>query len=468
MTVFVANGTPNDDVVQDSNWTVNDSVISDLGSGNDHYIGWGASYTVHGGTGNDNIISGFMGGTAFGDDGDDNHSLQATGHDQTAYGGADNDRFLSWSSGTSTNFCYGGAGVDRFEDSHFAGNDLFDGGDGFDYVARNGDVAVTISLTTGFGSGGAVGNSYRGIEGLGGSAQADFLTGNAQNNVLLGAAGADVLAGLGGNDLLIGSDFFGFFSYFTATRGYDAANPFSYTQTGAINRDGRMDDGAADQLFGGNGNDVLLGGDGADVLDGGNGMDTASYADATAGVTVDLTAGTGLGNAAAGDVLRGIEALIGSDFDDSLTGSGWANTLQGRVGNDALSGMGGFDTLLGSDGDDRLNGGGGSDSLTGGSGRDVFIFDAGRGQADTISDFEVGFDQIALDNAIFRKLTLGAPLGADAFATGVATTRFQRVIYDDATGALSYDSDGSRAGTAVQIANLQAGLLLSAADFAVI
>ena len=468
MTAFVANGTPFDDVVQNASWTVDDTVTSDLGAGNDHYVGWGAAYSVVGGLGNDTIISGYSGGTGYGGAGDDMHGLQATGHAQTGYGGAGNDRIVSWFNGINTNSGYGGSGIDRLEDAHFAGNDLFDGGAGFDYVVQIGGTAATISLATGLGSGGAAGNTYVGIEGLGGSSQADGLTGNAGDNVLLGAGGADVLTGLGGDDLLIGNDFFGFFYGFTATRGYGGANPFSYTLSGAINVSARVDDGAVDQLFGGSGNDVLIGGDGADVLDGGKGDDIASYADGSAGVTVNLTMGTGLDNAAEGDVLTGIEGVIGSDFADGLTGSGAANTLDGRGGSDALSGMGDLDTLLGGSGDDTLNGGGGSDNLTGGAGHDWFVFDGRLGQSDVISDFEVDVDQIVLDHAIFLKLVVASPLGADAFATDSATTRFQHVIYDTATGGLYYDKDGSRSGTAELIATLQSGLALDAGDFAVI
>jgi hypothetical protein len=97
MTAYTANGTPGDDVRQDSNWTVNDTVTSNLRAGNDHYIGWGAAYTVHGAIGNDTITSGFAGGTGYGDAGDDTLNLQATGHAQTGYGGSGDDRFNSWS-----------------------------------------------------------------------------------------------------------------------------------------------------------------------------------------------------------------------------------------------------------------------------------------------------------------------------------------------------------------------------------
>ena len=59
---------------------------------------------------------------------------------------------------------------------------------------------------------------------------------------------------------------------------------------------------------------VLDGGTGADNLRGGAGRDTASYANAAAGVTVSLAAGTGTVGEAAGDVLTEIENVTGSSF----------------------------------------------------------------------------------------------------------------------------------------------------------
>jgi len=89
-----------------------------------------------------------------------------------------------------------------------------------------------------------------------------------------------------------------------------------------------------DSLSGGEGNDLLEGGLGADILNGGNGIDTASYATSTAGVTVNLTTGTGIGGDAQGDTLSSIESLIGSAFNDSLTASAAGSSLIGGAGND--------------------------------------------------------------------------------------------------------------------------------------
>jgi Ca2+-binding RTX toxin-like protein len=69
--------------------------------------------------------------------------------------------------------------------------------------------------------------------------------------------------------------------------------------------------------------------------------------------------------------------IVGSNFNDTLTGGGVADTLFGGDGNDSLSGSGGTDTLHGDNGDDTLNGGSGNDSLDGDAGNDSL--DGGAG-----------------------------------------------------------------------------------------
>ena len=90
-----------------------------------------------------------------------------------------------------------------------------------------------------------------------------------------------------------------------------------------------------DLLFGGSGNDTLDGGPGADTLIGGPGADTADYSLSPTAVTVSLLTGTGSGGDAQGDVLGGIENLIGSAHDDMLVGDAGPNSLTGGAGNDS-------------------------------------------------------------------------------------------------------------------------------------
>jgi Ca2+-binding RTX toxin-like protein len=108
--------------------------------------------------------------------------------------------------------------------------------------------------------------------------------------------------------------------------------------------------GFNDTLTGSSSNDAFVGGAGADVLTGGDGVDGSDYSTSSAGVTIDLQAGTGLGGDAAGDQLSTIENLIGSAFNDLLIGSTLSNRLEGGSGNDTLRGGAGADVLIGGDG----------------------------------------------------------------------------------------------------------------------
>ena len=203
------------------------------------------------------------------------------------------------------------------------------------------------------------------IEGTAGN---DTIQGNnGSGDVIAGLAGDDTLSGRSGDDTLYGGD-------------------------------------GNDSLDGGPGADTLIGGAGADILDGGSGNDdTASYVGSSAGVTVDLAAGTGSGGDAEGDTLSGIENVIGSDHndvltgnssgsgqntlsgglgDDTLIGAGGNDTLLGGAGDDSLTGAGGNDTLDGGDGNDTLDGGAGTDSLSGGAGDDTILWDAGDSTVD--------------------------------------------------------------------------------------
>ena len=114
------------------------------------------------------------------------------------------------------------------------------------------------------------------------------------------------------------------------------------------------------------GDDIVDGGDGVDDLDGGTGIDLLGNLDSSAGMTIDLAAGT----SSQGDTLAGFEDVWGTVFDDTITGDAGGNTLAGIVGNDSLIGLGGNDTIWGdwpedpdqSIGDDTADGGDGTDA----------------------------------------------------------------------------------------------------------
>ncbi len=147
-----------------------------------------------------------------------------------------------------------------------------------------------------------------------------------------------------------------------------------------------------DVLLGTDGQNVMEGGDGNDTIDGRGGVldfDMASYAHASAGVTVSLAIeGVAQDTGGAGtDTLISISRLFGSNHDDFLTaGDGFA-LLSGGSGDDTLQGgSGGYDDLYGGSGNDVIhtggnpNGGGEGeyDDIQGGAGDDMFYSEGGR------------------------------------------------------------------------------------------
>ena len=101
-----------------------------------------------------------------------------------------------------------------------------------------------------------------------------------------------------------------------------------------------------DLLDGGAGDDTLSGGSGNDTFVGGQGIDTASYANAASGVTVNL-AGAFSSGGDGNDTLIGIEKVVGSFFNDTLTGDANDNVLFGGFRGDTVDGGLGNDTLDG-------------------------------------------------------------------------------------------------------------------------
>jgi Ca2+-binding RTX toxin-like protein len=103
----------------------------------------------------------------------------------------------------------------------------------------------------------------------------------------------------------------------------------------------------------GSGNDFVYAAGSRDLIEGGAGpRDTVFYSASWEGVTAYLNeAGAtdprvSRGGDAEGDVLTGIERLVGSTFDDQLFGDGGDNELLGRQGNDVMTGGGGADHYL--------------------------------------------------------------------------------------------------------------------------
>ncbi len=149
--------------------------------------------------------------------------------------------------------------------------------------------------------------------------------------------------------------------------------------------------------------------------------------------------------------------------DDDVIGSNGADNLVALRGSDRIDGR---------NGDDVINGGRGLDRLSGGAGRDTFVFDylpsSGR-NADIIRDMHPHADQIALDSGAFAGLGKLGELDGDRFHVGrKAADHHDRILYDDRTGALFYDSDGVGKAHAVKFAIVSPGLHLTHHDFDVV
>ncbi len=119
----------------------------------------------------------------------------------------------------------------------------------------------------------------------------------------------------------------------------------------------------------------------------------------------------------------GNDQLFGGDANDTLWGNDGNDRLYGDSGNDRLSGDNGNDTLFGGIGDDQLLGGAGDDwlygnagidVLTGGYGADTFVLASAQG-TDTITDFQVGTDKLALSGGLLFGQLLIQQQGTQAF-----------------------------------------------------
>jgi Ca2+-binding RTX toxin-like protein len=123
---------------------------------------------------------------------------------------------------------------------------------------------------------------------------------------------------------------------------------------------------------------------GTNFVDAGSGIDTVFF---NQPATVDLRLhGRQQTSVDTWNTIRNVENLLGSSWDDRLTGSDVANGLHGAAGNDTLEGNGGNDTLTGSFGDDVLSGGAGTDVAVFVSRASDYTITVGEDGAVTIRD----------------------------------------------------------------------------------
>jgi Ca2+-binding RTX toxin-like protein len=410
-----------------------DTLVADALAGS-LLVGGAGDDLLQGGAGSDTL-----------DGGEGNDTLRGDAGSDVLRGGAGVDTLL------------GEDGDDRILVDALGETDaLVDGGAGFDLIDFSDTQAgVTFGLGVGLGTVAPVADAFLNFEGVIGTAFDDTLTadalsasrlvGEAGNDLLQGGAGADTLEGGAGEDLLHGGD------------GADELEGGSGADTLEGDAgDDTLDGGEGnDTLQGGLGNDVLIGGAGVDTLlgedgddrivvdalgeidalvDGGAGFDLIDFSATQSGVIYGL--GVGLGTVApVADAFLNFEGVIGTDFDDVLSGDALlASRLEGGDGNDLLRAGAGGDTLLGGDGADTLVAGGGTDRLEGGAGNDVYevggMAAAVEESADGGWDVTIASDSVyAYDNVEEVQLT-----GSAYFAVGNASGN--RLVGNDAENLL--------------------------------
>lgn len=414
-----------------------------------------------------------------------NDTVNGSAGDDDIYGHAGND-ILNGNAGDD--YMVGGVG-----------DDTYNGGAGFDQISfsdayQHGSALRGINVNAVAGTViDPYGNSetFTSIESFRGTQFADTMVGSAADEQFMGLGGRDSINGGAGNDAVR--------YHRDANHGGNAGVNVNLTTGVAIDGFGRQDtlisiervhatdfndiltgNSAANELRAVGGNDTLNGAAGADNMRGGAGNDIY-YVD-NVGDKVDELADGGNGTdtvnssisfslASATQIFGAVERLTLSGTAVSGTGNALANLITGNAANNILNGGTGNDTLNGASGNDTINGGVGLDTLTGGLGNDIFQFNNTPNAVtnrDTITDFNVVNDVFHLENTYFTGLAVGT-LTAAAFHVGsAAAAADDRIIYNSATGALIFDSNGNAAGGSVHFATVGVGLGLTNADFFII
>ncbi len=427
------------------------------------------------------------------------------------FGGSGND-IIKGEGGNDS--LYGGAGIDNLDGgtgddllNGGAGADILNGGDGFDTISYL-DAKAGIKIFTNFGGlvgvqGDALGDQITNIEQIEGTNFFDAIQGDSLDNVIVGFDGDDNLEGGDGNDVLLGglggdrlaggngSDWTSYATSFAAVNiNLETGKASNGEATGDVlisienvggSASGDILTGSAVSNFidGFLGDDKIQGGGGADTLDGGEGNDTAIYQDSTTGVNVSLLTGIGTGGDAQGDILilnsrpdpnnplliityNSIENLVGSNFNDTLTGDIGDNKLEGLAGNDILRGGDGNDILIGGAGADPLDGGLGVDTADYSSSQSAVSINfqavglqlqgsGGDAQGDTFAKTSVIFGDSTVENLIGSKFgdTLIADGGFNKISPGLSSGGIDLVDGGGNTDVLVVDYSVRDTGTGV-------------------
>jgi Ca2+-binding RTX toxin-like protein len=209
------------------------------------------------------------------------------------------------------------------------------------------------------------------------------------------------------------------------------------------------------------GNDTITGGSGTNIILAGAGNDT-------------ITSGTG---------------------DDIIMGGAGNDTITAGAGNDTIMGGADDDTITAGAGNDIITSGGGADTVTPGTGLDTIVYtDVANEARDIITNFTTIADGAAFgagtDKLQFSAADLASVAGFVAYSAGgvgldidgdaagsvlvafvsgagaqSATAAQAAFLFNQTTGDLSFDADGTGDGAAIVIATLTGVVDLATADF---
>jgi Ca2+-binding RTX toxin-like protein len=302
----------------------------------------------------------------------------------------------------------------------------------------------------------------------------DTLFGENGNDTLIGGANNDILIGGYGDDVLNGDAEFDAADYRYLTDGQyivgsleegkvkalDSNETFtSYSDTSAlVDTDTLI---SIETIVGGSGNDTLTGledasdtiaGNGTETLKGaggddwfkmttgdsdkvigGEGSDTIDFSNnafIASRVVVDLDGGVATGGAGS-NLVTEIENVVGTDYNDTIRGSGDANKLEGGSGSDYIAGRDGDDTLIGDAGNDVLHSGTGKNTLLGGAGNDALYLSNGSTDGNRVEGGE-GDDNIYLRHgAGGSNILIGGDGNDDFFVESASGNDIQGGLGDD-------------------------------------
>jgi len=384
--------------------------------------------------------------------------------------------------GVGTGFTGGAAGVDSFSGvdrvraSNFddtitgstgpyeqfdgrGGNDVIDGGGGFDearYDAASGVGSFTINAAgaiTAIVSGQGT-DALTGIEFVRGTNFADIYDASSYS-------GFNRFEGIGGDDLIIGNGTTEL-SHSNSTAGVvvniqDGVASGSTIGTDQFSGVNAIVGSESDDAITGSNNpvgttEIFTGRGGDDTIDGGGGFDMVlhpaepllggtgggAFTFDTAGVVTAILPGRGV------DTLSNIEFIVGTDFDDTFDATAYAGSIQfaGNGGSDIVVGGAGHDTLFGGAENDAITGGPGADVVSGEAGSDTIVFNSSAEAGDTITDF----NPFAGDVLKISDLLDASTNFADGI--GGALSDYVQIQASGADGLLQIDTDGAADGAA--------------------